>query len=188
MMLFLDGSCHFILRGIYLLSCKWSLKRLGMRRCPQLTRVFLCEPCTNLQVGGCATGNENRIDEELPGRMRHDFWPASIRNSCDCDEEKNLNQTEQLTLWEQLWQRGRSVAGSILVLPVNLNSFENKLDLTQITLNSFFFVFTVSPIFIQLQSGCVSALERFIVIHFSHSHPVILPLFDWDCWSSPAVQ
>lgn len=94
-------------------------------------------------------------------------------------KKKNGNQTEQLTLWEQQWQRGRSVAGSILVLPVNLNSFENKLDLTQITLNSFFFfVFTVFPIFIQLPSGCVSALERFIVIHFSHSHPVILPLFD----------
>lgn len=62
-------------------------------------------------------------------------------------EEKNGNQTEQLTLWEQLWQRGRSAAGSILVLPVNLNSFENKLDLTQITFNSVFFRFYCFPNF-----------------------------------------
>lgn len=67
-----------------------SLKRFGMQRCPQLTRVSLCEPWTNLQVGRCATGNENRIDEELPGRVRHDFWPASIRNSCYCDGRKKM--------------------------------------------------------------------------------------------------
>lgn len=69
-----------------------SLKRWGMQRCPQLTRVVLCEPCPNLQVGRCATGNENRIDEELPGRMRHDCWPASIRNSCYCDEVKKKKE------------------------------------------------------------------------------------------------
>lgn len=42
------------------------------------------------QVGRCTTVNENRIYEELPGRMRHDFWPAYIRNSCYCDEKKNI--------------------------------------------------------------------------------------------------
>lgn len=65
-----------------------SLKRLMMHCCPQLTRGFLYEPCTNLQVGRCTTVNENRIYEELPVWMRHDFWPAYIRNSCYCDEKK----------------------------------------------------------------------------------------------------
>lgn len=35
-----------------------SLKHLVMQCCPQLTRVFLREPCTTVQVGRCAIVNE----------------------------------------------------------------------------------------------------------------------------------
>lgn len=165
-----------------------SLKRWGMQRCPQLTRVSLCEPWTNLQVGRCATGNENRIDEELPGRVRHDFWPASIRNSCDCDgRRKKMEIKLKSSHCESSYDNAVDLLrAASRCCPLTWTHLKTIWHRSRWTLS--FFVFTVFPIFIQLPSGCVSALERFIVIHFSHSHPVILPLFDGECWSSPAVQ
>lgn len=65
-----------------------------MRCCPQLTRVFLGEPRTTPQVGRCTTVNENRIHEQLPGPVRHDFCPACIRNSCYWDGNNNNEKME----------------------------------------------------------------------------------------------
>lgn len=62
--------------------------------------------------------NENRIHEELPGPVRHDFCPACIRNSCYCDGNNNneINGTQFLQ-YDSLYD----IEPQHVMLPVKLN-------------------------------------------------------------------